>query len=728
MTLRVLAVAGGLWVLAAPPAAGQSPERVEGVALDASERTPVAGAWVRLLGTPFAAVTERDGTFRLRGVAAGRYTLRAERLGYAGREEPVEVVIGEVARVELLLTVAPVETGALVASVSKRAQTAGDVPLAVTVVEAEEVERRTPLTVQEVVAYAPGAQFVGDHINLRGSSGYSRRTGARVLFLIEGVPANAADAGNINWDIVPVAEVERVEVVKGPGSALYGSSALGGVVNVILREPAPEPRTRVRLLGGFYDSPPHREWQWSSRTLGYGAVEVTHGRRLGPVTGWLRYGRSRSDGYRENGFFSRTNVAGRFDIGAGARDTLRVFAGFARDRYGLALAWCVRGECADPQALAYQPLRVDSTALSDYAVSEKWFGSVGWRRSLGSAVTSRFRGSYLRNDWTSYFRDSTEGAESDRPGAEWQLDVRHGAWGVTTLGTEWAHTRVRSGLFGDHRVADGAVYVQEEWAPARWLRVSGGMRADLRRVDGEADETRWSPRAGLVVRSDERTRWRAAWGHGYRAPSVAELFTATRVRGFRVVPNPELAAERSRAVEVGVDRLVVDWLGLTASAFDVRYTDLIEADTVLGSEGEILIQFGNVPRGRVRGIEGALRWTRGTLVSGSIAYTYLDTRDLTADRPLSYRPRHLATASVTFHPGGLEVGLDHRYASRMQRVQVYPEDERVEMRVLDLRVGYRAGRYAILFSAENLANRAYTTIERNLEPLRHYRLTLQGEF
>ncbi|MBI4513790.1 MAG: TonB-dependent receptor [Gemmatimonadetes bacterium] len=128
-------------------------------------------------------------------------------------------------------------------------------------------------------------------------------------------------------------------------------------------------------------------------------------------------------------------------------------------------------------------------------------------------------------------------------------------------------------------------------------------------------------------------------------------------------------------------------------------------------------------------MEAALRWaSRGGLLSGSFAYTYLDARDLTDDRALAYRPRHLVAASAALRPGSVEFGLDYRYAARVERVQVWPDDERVAMSVLDLRAGYRFGRYAVLFSGENLLNYAYTTIERNLEPIRSFSLAVQGEF
>src|SRR5205809_7927187 len=80
--------------------------------------------------------------------------------------------------------------------------------------------------------------------------------------LDDAVTANQGDRGGINWDLVPLEDVQRVEIVKGAGSSLYGSAALGGVVNVLTRDIAPGFHARVRASGGSYANPPHDVWKF----------------------------------------------------------------------------------------------------------------------------------------------------------------------------------------------------------------------------------------------------------------------------------------------------------------------------------------------------------------------------------------------------------------------------------------------------------------------------------
>jgi outer membrane cobalamin receptor len=118
-------------------------------------------------------------------------------------------------------------------------------------------------------------------------------------------------------------------------------------------------------------------------------------------------------------------------------------------------------------------------------------------------------------------------------------------------------------------------------------------------------------------------------------------------------------------------------------------------------------------------------------LQGLVAYTYLDHEDKSTGEPLAYRPNHLLTTSGTFYLGALELGADYRYASAFERVKVFTDprtDRIVPMKVIDLRLAYRFGRQIIRFIADNAGNYSYSTIERNLEPIRRYSLALELEF
>ncbi len=741
MTLRLPIALALAIAIDGTPAAAQEPGAISGRVADARTGDPVATAAIRVLGTVLTTFADDSGRFQLRRVPPGARELAVERIGYAPRTVEVDVGAGARATLEIALEPRAVALGGVVATAAKRETSAGDAPVSVAVLEEEEVMRRTPSTAADAVAYAPAVQFVGSQVNIRGSSGYSRGTGSRVLLLIDGVPANAGDSGSLNWDVIPLTEIERVEVMKTAGSALYGTSALGGVINVVTAPPATEPVTRLRLRTGFYDDPPHREWIWSNQTRVYVSGEASHGRRLGPLDLWLRGGYGTDEGYEQNGDLDRANIALRLGLGdAGAKDRWALFGSWAYEDHGEALTWCVRGQCPDPNGLAFQPARVPVDARDDRTRSDKARGYLTWKRDWGDRFSSFARASLAWNDWTTNFGTERIGAETFVWGGELKGDWQAASWLMLTLGGEAAYTDVNADLFGQHDLTDLASYLQAEVGLTSWLTLTAGLRGDVRTIDGGSLRDPWSselsPRAGLVLAPDARTRVRASLGAGFRAPSAAELFTETVVSGFRVVPNPNLRPERSLAGELGIQRYVASWLALDLAGFYYDFEDLIVADTMLVGTGTIEIQFDNTPEARILGFEANARvsFIRDRLL-GQASYTYLFTEETDTatgeTQPLPYRPEHLLTASGTLLLGGLELGADYRFASAFKRVQVYPDerlDPRVDMNLLDARLAYRIGRQVIRFMVDNALNYGYTTIERNLEPIRRYTVALEIEF
>ena len=318
-----------LALAAAAPAKAQGTGTLAGQVVDAVSREPVPTAAVRVIGTVIVTFADAEGRFELRAVPAGPQRLSVERIGYAPLRIDVDVPAGGRAEIEIELEPRAVAVGEVVTSVTRRDMSSLDAPVSVSVQEEEQIRERIPDTVADAVAYAPSVQFVGNQMNIRGSAGYSRGAGSRVLMLLDGVPSNAGDSDAINWDVVPLTEVQRIEVLKGAGSALYGNIALGGVVSVVTQPPPEDAVFRLRLRGGFYDDPPAQAWIWSSVTRGYASAEASYGQSFGSFGFWLRGGRYADDGYRQNSELDRTNLAFQMTV-AGEVDTLGIFGSVAR--------------------------------------------------------------------------------------------------------------------------------------------------------------------------------------------------------------------------------------------------------------------------------------------------------------------------------------------------------------------------------------------------------------
>src|SRR5437773_5887850 len=255
-------------------------------------------ATVRVVNGAAASVADAQGRYQL-SVPAGLVIVRVGFLGYRSLDDTLTLAAGDSLERDYRLGPAVVQLQPVIVTAAKRSQLLSQVVTSVALVTDTDVARRAVTTVDEAVDKTPGVQFLNGQVNIRGSSGYVQGLGSRVLLLVDGVPANQGDRGGINWDLLPVDNVERVEVVKGAGSALYGSAALGGVVNLITRGIPDDAHLRVRLIGGGFAGPPHDVWKFRTSTGLEGGAGVTASWWRDPFRGALAAGTRHSDGYRQ---------------------------------------------------------------------------------------------------------------------------------------------------------------------------------------------------------------------------------------------------------------------------------------------------------------------------------------------------------------------------------------------------------------------------------------------
>ena len=670
-------VAAGWWVaLACVPTRtqAQTPGAVYGIVSDTGG-TPLAD--VRITTAGAAAASDAAGRYRLAGIPPGRAVLRFTRLGYLVTQDTVTVAAGDSVRLDVTLRSSRFALEPVIVTAAKRSQLLDQSATSVALVSDSDLARRAVSTVDEAVDKAPGVLFLNGQVNIRGSSGFVEGLGSRVLLLVDGVPANEADRGGIDWDMLPLDEVQRVEVVKGAGSSLYGSAAFGGVVNLLTRDVPVGFHGRVRTTAGAYADPPDAAWRFRDYVGGLGGLDATGSYGTEAIRGSLTLGGRHSEGYREQDRSDQWEGAGKVEWHPTPGTRVTASGSWTSHQYQVSPPWCERGQC-DDRGLAFQPFRIGIGDTGAYTRSDKGYAATTVERTASAQFAWQARASWVRTHFTDVNPDNW--GVANRYGTELRGTFRPGGDSdrVLTIGLEAARADVTSDIFGGHAENEVSAYGEGERRVGS-VRLSAGARVDEIGLVGGGLAGQLSPRVGVVWPTRFGT-WRGSIGHGFRTPSLAERFPSLVAQGIRVVPDSTLAAETAWAFELGDAVSLASATRLDAAVFWTEARQLIEP-TFVDSGGVPYIQFRNVLHARLRGFDLSLVGRPFTpSLETSVAYTLLDARDLGSDSVLAFRPKHLLTLAADYRMGSFNVGGDFRYVSRIERIELglsWADDPRV---------------------------------------------------
>ncbi len=704
---------------------------LRGIVRDAATREPLMGAVVRIPDSPYGNSSDEAGRFVL-AVPPGTWDLLVTHIGYRPTHlSGIHLMPGKDTSIVVLMLEEALTTGPVVVTASRRMQALEDVPISISVLDADDVARRVPVNTDEVMRTVSGVSMVEDQISIRGSSGYSRGVGSRVLLLMDGVPLLTGDTGEINWESIPVQQIDRIEVVKGAGSALYGSSALGGVVNIITKGISGPVRTMVRSSLGTYDRFPHAMWNWSNRRRRVSGISAVVSGRPGPIGFVVHAHQTMDESYRQNDVSHRYGLFGKLQWDEASGSSWQATANVVRRLNGNFFWW---------KSLSEPGLPPDDQQQR-WVESTRGFAGLEHRRSLGSGWGLVVRGQYYGNDWLDRIRETTGNrSKSDVLSLDAQSTRGFGSQAIVVVGSAVHLDRVRSNIFGTHPGVGVALYGQTEWRATDEVTLSAGLRWDRQKVSVLASASQVDPRVAVTARIAPLTTLRASWGTGFRYPSIGELYTSvtTGFGSVNVVPNPYLQPERSNSAEVGVHQLIAETGFLDAALFVSEYRQLIEAGV---DPVQFVIRFNNVARARIAGAELSVgqEWWDQT-ISTRLGVTIMDPRDLVRNGPLKFRPRLICSATIEGSFDPVRIGADFRYIGRQEEIDedlvaiadIQDGTMRVPIRVLDIRSSFDLDLAGIPVrpgvTVKNALNYQYVELIGNLAPPRTFIVSLDLVF
>jgi len=702
---------------------GSSQERpdkgsIRGRVVDKETNEPLIGANIVLLDTKLGASADRNGNFTINTVPQGEYILKASYISYKNKSiDNVQVKAGEITDLLIELEKTFLNIPSIVVTASKRTQSYSELPVSVAIISPREIQKMNPVKFNEILEYTPGVNIVQDQINIRGSGGYRMGTGSPVLVLLDGIPILAGDTGDIKWDIIPVYEIEQVEVIKGAGSALYGTAAMGGVINIITKQPSEIPRTNFRVSGGSYNKPIYNEWVWSEKPLTFYGTHLSHSRKVGKLDILLSGERKNTDGYHQNGESEIWSFFNKFRYNFSPGNHWTVFTSASTEDHGVFIQW----------KNANKPLEAPTGNEGEWTRSRKLNIASKYYKLIRRDLAFNIKSFYYKTSFMNVLTDSTTFSTAHRIGNEVQFDYFYKKSHMITYGAETIMDVVKSDLFGgSHYGFDGAFYVQDEINLPKNFRFTGGLRFDYKKIDSLKAETQLSPKIGLTYKSTDYVTFRLNAGKGFRYPLISEAFSNTVQSGFRILPNPQIRSESSWSYELGMNCFIEPFFQGDIAIFRSDYRDLIEANP----DRQGSIRFENLTRARITGVEVNSLLATSQYFTVGFNYTYAKGEDLTIGwgEPLAYRPEHILNITSDFFYKRVKIGGNFRYISRVEKYKMFPDDRRVPAYLFDGWFEIDMNKFSLQWKVNNIFQYYYTKIERNLAPIRHFVLTLNGKF
>jgi outer membrane receptor for ferrienterochelin and colicins len=657
--------AGGLGalLLSVTIAAAQDPRAaaLAGVVKDGSGRV-VSGATVTVSSSAsaFDRVIEagRDGRFEVRGLSAGDYVLTIVAVGFGAETATVAVPAREA--VEIRLQPAPVVEEVRVVSAARQEELRESLNTRVDVISRARMEESGAETVAEVLRDLPGV-LTRRGSETAGAAGEQIQgiDSRQVLVLLDGQPITGARGikrGVVNLDRQSTARLERVEVVKGAASALYGSDAIGGVINLISREASAPLDLGASVTGGDYGDVNARA-EAGIRRGGYSALFI-------------------AERHQHDGFDLTPST---FDTTGAAFRRTDAFAKFgARLSPAVTLTANVNGYGNHTTGRSNGELGPQSDDIHEDSVNAG--ATVDWLARPGTSVQGRVYVSRFDERSTGLLAPPrstpVEPGSLDEDLTKVDASVSHiiGARQHLLAGVEyWSndYAGLNRIAFDDGVSASTAVgWFQHRLSFGDRATTTVGARVDRHSTFGTAV----SPKIAGNLRLVRGVHARASYGRGFRAPDLGQLYYRFLNPSsiYQVIGNPGLLPEYANSLQVGADATLAKRrarLGVNFFRNNVR--DLIESVSLgmvvtadqlaalLAREGldpsfrpvlgRLLFTYKNVNDAVTHGVEldGDMALLPQLSIGG--AYTYLQARDADTDLSLTGRHAHQGHMRISWH-------------------------------------------------------------------------------
>ncbi|MDP3041885.1 MAG: TonB-dependent receptor [Candidatus Omnitrophota bacterium] len=574
-------------------------------------------------------------------------------------------------------------------------------------------------------------------VNMRGFYG---GMSSHQLVLVDGIPQNKGKDKLVDWDMISLDNVESVEVVRGPASALYGDNAMSGVINIITKKPKDKPETRVSTSFGSFNT---REYKAS--------VSGRH-KQIGILLGASQ---KITDGFRKHCNYDRTHIDGRLDYNINDDQKARFLLDYYKKRRG-ALPWALsEAQIAQDRRQARQGTENDKSneTKTDISITHAW--------DISNNAKTEETFYYKYDNADSFFTGFDYKLKSPKEQVEDLED--EDAYGlmlkgslnqeIMGLGHEFtsgvdlerdnfdykeyaAPYQQRGALLSDYGVKRDKIgpYLQDEIKLSDSLRLIGGIRYDW--VDFDFDDrknasnsktekmSKITPRCSLVYMYQRDSSFYANYAQAFRTPTIGQMFT------YGSSANPNLAPEEAVNYEIGLHHFFNEFFKANISLY------WMELDNEIWYDRGGTNKYQNYGKTSHKGIETGLDFKINKSFSGFANYTYSRAKNENgsdAGKYLTNIPMHKASSGLHFATGfGFSWDLTAMYIGSSY-IDSTNDNKLSSVTTVDTKVSYQYKMMKIFLAVDNLLDKEYNlygTSTKNFNPApgRMFTLGVEAKF
>ncbi len=445
-----------------------------------------------------------------------------------------------------------------------------DITVSIEIIKPEIIENKNTRSVETILDQTPGLNILDGEPQIRGGSGFTFGVGSKVAVIVDDMPMLSGDAGRPEWGFIPVENIKQIEVVKGAGSVLSGSSALSGAIHIRTKYPTATPLTKVNVYSGFYSEPKSEDQVWWTDAPMIAGANFLHSRIVGQwdivVGGNLNYdhgyiGPPIQDAFIEQSFPDTiSNFSNRQMSSKRARVNFNLRRRSIKNRgfsYGL------NGNLMKSQSPLIFAWLNDSSGLfqgypgATFLQEQTLFNLDPFvHLNLESGSKHKLRGRLLSANNEITANQSNQSL------------VLFGDYQFQRLYSSLADLEFIGGLSGqftdsyaelyagsgtpDNTLLNISGYAQLEKKFYKILNLSFGGRIEYFSLNDTVTDIQPILRAGGSLKVHQETYLRMSFGQGYRFPTITERFIQTGIGNFGVFPNPDLKPEFSTNSEVAI--------------------------------------------------------------------------------------------------------------------------------------------------------------------------------